>query len=58
MGMEKGKTMGTTSLLVKNFFYLKDLKHDTKYLQLSYSGDGYMGSGINVRYVLFCIFEA
>lgn len=56
--MEKGKTMGTTSLLVKNFFYLKDLKHDTKYLQLSYSGDGYMGSGINVRYVLFCIFEA
>lgn len=35
-----GKTMGTTSLLVKNF-YLKDLKQVTKYLQLF--GNEYMG---------------
>lgn len=44
----EGKTMGTTSLLVKNF-YLKDLKQVTKCLQLSYFGDGYTGYGIKYK---------
>lgn len=44
-----GEDNGDNITVGKKKFYLKDLKQVTKYLQLSYFGDGCMGYGIKCK---------